>query len=245
MKGDSIPMDIREAIALELAAEKMGASMFGNNAQPGLIFEYETGSQGHKTGTERTAFLQDIQDSYSGRGRFKAMLLPKGIKLGSNVISVQNDKAQFLELRQYQRTVIAGAFGVPPHLVGDLTKGTYNNVEQQGIEFNTHVILPIVGVFERALERDLLTDADRSEGIVIRFNPNAVLRGDFKAQVDALAILRQNGAVDPNEMREYLGMNPRPEPEANKLFATGPSGQTSNTQSQDTPDPEDDQDPED
>lgn len=233
LKGDSIPVDLREAIALEIAAERMGSSLFGNNAQPGLVFEYDTGSQGHKTDTERASFLRDIQDAYSGKGRFKAMLLPKGIKLGTNV-AVDNDKAQFLELRQYQRTVIAGAFGVPPHLVGDLSKGTYNNVEQQGIEFNTHVILPIVSVFEKALERDLLTDNDRANGLIIRFNPNAVLRGDFKTQVDALAVLRQNGAVDPNEMREYLGMNPREEPEADMLFVTGPSGQTS-TPPQDAP----------
>lgn len=223
--GNSPVTDVRETIALEIAAEMMGASLFGNGALPGLVFRYAEGSQGHKDESEAQEFLQDIQDKFGKRGRFKAMLLPKGIELG-DPIGVENDKAQFLQLRQHQRTVIAGAFGCPPHLVGDLTSGKYNNVELQGGEFSTNVILPIMRLFESAMERDLLTDEDRRSGIIIRFNPDAVLRGDFKTRQEGLKIQREAGVINANEWREREDMNPRADDGGEDYYEQGPSGQT-------------------
>jgi len=226
LKGDSPVMDVRESIGLEMAAEKMGASFFGNGGLPGMVFEYAEGSQGFKTDEERRAFLDEFQERFTARGRFRAIIPPKGVKLGQQ-IPVENEKAQFLETRQYQRTVIAGAWGVPPHLVADLSKGTFNNVEMQGIEFTTNVILPLCRMFESAMERDLLTDEDRRSGIIIRFNPDAVLRGDFKTRQEGLAMQRQNGVINANEWREREGMNPiSDEDGGEEYFRQGPSGQT-------------------
>jgi HK97 family phage portal protein len=224
LKGDSPVMDVRETIALEIAAEKFGAAFFGNGALPGFVFEYMEGSQGFKTDEERKDFLDEFQDRYTKKGRFRAILPPKGIKMGTP-IAVENDKAQFLQLRQHQRTVIAGAWGCPPHLVGDLSKGTFNNVEAQGGEFTTNLILPIAREFEAAMEKDLLTDEDRRSGVVIRFNPDAVLRGDFKQRQEGLAIQRQNGVINANEWREREDMNPRDDEGGEQYYAQGPSGQ--------------------
>lgn len=224
VKGDSPVMDVREAIALEIAAEKMGASLFGNGAMPGLIFSYAEGNQGHKTDVDRTNFATDIDNAFARKGRFRSLLLPKGIDKPTQ-LPVENDKAQFLELRQHQRTVIAGAWGCPPHLVGDLSKGTYNNVEQQDQNFTTNVILPIVRVFESAMERDLLSDDDVRNGVIIRFNPDATLRADFKARQEGLAIQRQNGVISADEWREREGMNPRTDGLGGTYYEQGPSGQ--------------------
>jgi HK97 family phage portal protein len=225
VKGDSWINDCREAIAVEIAAEKFGASLFGNSAQPGLVFEYDATSQGHKDATDAKTFTEDVQRIYAKKGRFRAMLLPKGIKLGQQ-IAVENDKAQFLGLRQYQRTVIAGAAGIPPHLVGDLSKGTFNNVEQQDTNFTTNVILPITKVFEAAMERDLLTADDRNGGVIIRFNPDATIRGDFLSRQQGLQIQRNAGVINANEWREREDMNPRPDEGGDAYYEQGPSGQT-------------------
>lgn len=240
LEGDSPVMDVREAIALEVAAEKFGASLFGNGAMPGLVFNYSAGNQGHKQDEDRTQFQNDIQQVYSRKGRFKALLLPKGIELG-DPIAIDNDKAQFLELRQYQRTVIAGAWGCPPHLVGDLSKGTFNNVEQQDTNFTTNVILPLVRVFESAMERDLLTDEDRNSGIIIRFNPDATIRGDFLSRQQGLSIQRNAGVINADEWREHENMNPRVDDGGQAYYETGPSGQTTTATKPDNP-PEDDED---
>lgn len=224
LKGDSPISDVKEAIALEIAAEKFGASFFGNGAMPFMVFKYVTGSKGHKTDEERNQFVEDFHAAYGQRKRFRAMLMPAGIEAG-NPINVENDKAQFLETRKYQRTVIAGAFGIPPHMVGDLERSTYNNVEQQSLDFVQTVILPYARMFETAMERDLLTDSDRSQGVVIRFNLDAQLRGDFKTRQEGMKIMREAGALSPNEWREREGMNPRDG--GDTYYEQGPSGQGS------------------
>lgn len=223
--GVSPVMEVRESISLEIAAERFGAAFFGNGAAPGLIFQYIAGSQGHKTEEERKQFIQDIQQAYTGRGRFRAILLPKGVELSGDPIALDNDKAQFLQTRKYQRTVIAGAFGVPPQFVGDLERATFNNAEQQSLDFVGYVILPVVRVFEAAMERDLLTDEDRAGGVIIRFNVDAYLRASYLERQQGNQIQRQAGVINANEWREREGMNPRKDPEGDSYWNQGPSGQ--------------------
>lgn len=223
--GDSPVSDVREAIALEIAAEKMGAAVFGNGAMPGLIFEFMDGSQGFKTDEERKTFIEDFQQAYSKKGRMKAMLMPKGIKTGQQ-LTIENEKAQFLETRKNQRSVIAGAFGVPPHLVGDLERATFSNIEQQSLEFVQSVVLPYARIFETAMERDLLTDDDRAGGIIIRFNLDGILRGDFKSRQEGLTLQRMAGVINANDWREQENMNPIPKEDGGEAYyQQGPSGQ--------------------
>lgn len=225
LKGDSPVKDIREAIALEIQAEKMGASVFGNTALPSIIFKFTDAAQGFKTDEERARFVEGFQALYSKQGRFSAALLPKGIELADSA-AIDNEKAQYTETRQYQRTVIAAAFGVPVHMVGDLSKGTFNNVEQQTIDFVQNVVLPYCQQFECAMERSLLTDADRNSGVIIRFNFEGILRGDFKSRQDGLNIQRTAGVISANDWREKENMNPiKPADGGDEYWRKGPSGQ--------------------
>jgi len=224
--GDSPVSDVRQAIALEIMAEKMGAVFFKNGAMPFLTFQHETA--GFKTKEEEDEFVNSFQEALGGDKRFRALLVPRGIKVGDPV-KVENDKAQFLETRKYQRTVIAGAFGVPPHLVGDLERATFNNVEQQDQDFTLNVVMPVAHAFEAAMERDLLTDEDRRAGVVVRFNLDSTLRADFKSRQEGLRIQRQAGVISANEWREKEGMNPiSTEDGGDDYWREGPSGQNAN-----------------
>lgn len=205
--GDSPINDVQLAISLEILAERFGASFFENGAVPLLLLKYADGNKGFKTAEEEKQFIEDFQAAFSGSKKHRALLLPKGIE-GGDSVKIENDKAQFLETRKYQRTVIAGAFGVPPHLVGDLERATFNNVEQQDSDFTLNVIMPYAQMFEAAMERDLLTDEDRAGGVVIRFNLDSILRADFKSRQEGLQIQRQNNVISANEWREIEGKNP-------------------------------------
>jgi HK97 family phage portal protein len=222
-KGDSPVHDVREAIAMEIAAERFGAAFFGNGALPGIIFNYMAASPGHQTQQQRDKFLSDFKQAFGGKGRFSGMILPKGMEY--KTIDVENDKAQFLETRKHQQVVIAGAFNVPPHLVGNLERGTFSNIEHQSIEFFGRVVLRYVRMFEAAMENDLLTPEDRNAGICIRFNLDGALRGDFKSRQEGLKIMRENGVINPNEWREHENMNPRTDPGGDEYWDEGPSGQ--------------------
>lgn len=206
LRGDSPVEDIRESIGLEIAAERFGASFFGNGAMPLIYFSIAENMKDFKTTEEKELFLKTVKEAFGGNKKFSTMMLPKGINL--DTLALDNDKAQFIETRRFIRTVIAGAFGVPPHLVGDLERATFNNVEQQDSDFVLNVVLPIAKLFEAAMERDLLTDEDRRSNVVIRFNLDAILRADFKSRQEGLQIQRQNGAISANEWREKEGMNP-------------------------------------
>jgi HK97 family phage portal protein len=212
-----------------MASEKFGGSLFGNGAMPGIVMKYSAGFQGHRNEEDRKGFIDSFQAAFSGKRRGRAWLMPNGIEL-EKTIDVANDKTQYLETRQHQRTVIAGAFGVPPHYVGDLSNGTFNNVEQQTLGFVIDVVLPYVRIFEAALERDLLTDEDRRSGIVIRFNVDGALRGDFKSRQEGLNIMRQAGVVSANDWREHENMNPISEEDGgDEYWRQGPSGQSADT----------------
>jgi len=222
LRGDSPITDLRESIALEIAAERYGSSFFAGGAMPGLVFKFAAGSAGFKDDGEREKFVRDFTEKYSGKGRFRAMLLPKGIELGDPV-AAENEKGQFSETRQQQRSIIAGGFGVPPHLVGDLSKGTFNNIENQSLEFVMNVILPYVRRFESAMEYDLLTPEDRAGGVIIRFNLEGALRADFKTRQEGLKIQREMGVISVNEWREIEGRNPIEQ--GDDFWTQGPSGQ--------------------
>lgn len=243
LNGDSPVVRAREAIALEMAAQRFGAQFFGNGAMPGLVFKYAQGFKGHQTNEARQQFIEDFHAKYGNRsGRWKALLLPNGIDL-ADPVKVENDKAQFIQARKTQRNIIAGVFGVPPHLVGDLENGTLNNVEQQSRDFEEKVMQPIVQIFESAMERDLLTEDDRRQGVIIRFNMNAGKRASFKEQQEGLKIQREAGVINPNEWREHLGMNPREG--GDEYWDQGPSGQGAAPPAPPPPEPEDDEDDDD
>lgn len=205
--GDSPVLDAREDIALEIAATEFGASFFGNGAMPFMIFRYAQGFAGFKTKEEEAEFKKSFQETFSAKGRFKAMLLPKGIEKDKEV-ELRNDANQFTDTRRLQREIIAGAFGIPAYAVGSLERSTYNNVEQMSIEMVTSVVLPYVRMFEAALEDSLLTDEDRRAGRIIRFNLDGALRGDFKGRQEGLKIMREWGIISANDWREMENMNP-------------------------------------
>jgi len=220
LEGDSPVNDVSTAIALEILSERFGANFFKNGAIPLLIFSFLEGSAGFQTVEQEKAFLQQLKETLGGSKQLSSMLLPKGMA-PPNGVNIKHDEAQFLETRKLQRTIIAGAFGVPPHLVGSLEDAHYNNVEQQDKDFTQNVILPVARAFESAMERDLLTPADRNSGICIRFNLDSVMRASFKDRQEGLQIQRSNGIISANEWREIEGLNPRDDEEGDDYLHPG------------------------
>lgn len=208
VNGNSPVKDVANAIALEILAERFGANFFKNGAIPLLIFKYMEGSQGFQTVEQEQQFLKDLKAAFGGDKQLSSMLLPKGIDAPVPA-NFKADEAQFLETRKLQRSVIAGAWNVPQHIVGMLEDAHYNNIEMQSKEFSQLVILPVAKSFEAAMERDLLSDRDRSSGKVIRFNLDSIMRATFLDRQQGLQIQRQNGIISANEWREREGMNPR------------------------------------
>jgi len=134
---------------------------------------------------------------------FRTAVLPNGVK--AHELSGSNEAAQYLETRQYQVIEICRAFRVPPHMIQDLTRSTYSNIEVQGTEFVQHCLLPHLKRWESAIARDLIEDDER---YFAEHSVSGLLRGDHASRSAYYVSALQNGWMTVNEVRELENLNP-------------------------------------
>ena len=175
----------RESIGLALATEKFGGQLFRNGAKMGGVLTHPG-----KIGEEAYKRLKSsFDEAHSGENAHKTALLEEGMKWEK--VSMTADDSQFLETRKYQRSEIASIFRVPPHMIGDLERATFSNIEQQSLEFVTFTLMPWLTRIEKAIKRDLMTPAERLK-FHVRFNVGSLLRGDAAAR----SAYYHNGILD-------------------------------------------------
>ena len=128
------------------------------------------------------------------------------------------EDAQFIEGRKYNRSEIAGIFGVPPHKIGDLDKATFSNIEHQALDYVISSLMPWLVCWEKAINQQLTPDPLRYQA---KFNVSALLRGDAKSRAEALQIQRRNGVISANEWRMLEDMNRRTDPGGDVYIVEG------------------------
>ena len=132
-------------------------------------------------------------------------------------ISISPDQAQFLETRKFQINEIARIFRVPPHMVGDLEKSSFSNIEQQSLEFVKYTLDPWVMRWEQALVRALIPQSEKRK-IFIKFNVDGLLRGDYQSRMNGYAIGRQNGWMSANDIRQLENLDLIPDELGGNLY---------------------------
>ena len=149
--------------------------------------------------------LKDSWDSAHGgtRNANRVALLEAGVKFAP--ISMRPGDVQLIETRKLSREEICGIFRVPPHMIADLSRATFSNIEAQGLDFYKSAISPYLKAFENRMDYQLLGDSTRC----FKFDVSELIRGDFKGEVEAYSKLLTMGVMSPNEVRSRLDMNPR------------------------------------
>lgn len=145
----------------------------------------------------------------------KVAVLEEGMKY--TPISIAPNEAQFLETRKFQIDEIARIFRVPPHMVGDLDKSSFSNIEQQSLEFVKYTLDPWVSRWEQAMARALLS-AEEKKKYFFKFNVDGLLRGDYQSRMTGYATARQNGWMSANDIRELENMDRIPEELGGDLY---------------------------
>lgn len=202
--GQSMISLAREPIGLGIAAEHFGANLFGNGVKPSGVLRHPKAIGPAAVDTLRDQFAE----KYAGiDNSAKPLLLEEGMEWVQ--MSINPDEAQFLETRKFQRSEIAGIFRVPAHLVGDLEKATFSNIEHQTLDFVVHSLRPWLKLWEQAINKDLLTERERADGYYVEFLMDDLLRGDTKTRYEAYASAIQNKWMNANEIRVRENMNPR------------------------------------
>ncbi len=189
----------KNAIGLAMATEEYGAKFFANGAAPGGVLEHP--------GTIKDP--QKVKDSwniaYQGSGNaHRVAVLEEGMKY--QPIGISPEQAQFLETRKFQINEIARIFRVPPHMVGDLEKSSFSNIEQQSLEFVKYNLDPWVIRWEQAISRSLLSPSEKKLYFT-KFNVDGLLRGDYVSRMNGYATARQNGWMSANNIRELENLD--------------------------------------
>lgn len=132
-------------------------------------------------------------------------------------ISISPNEAQFLETRKFQINEIARIFRIPPHMIGDLEKSSFSNIEQQSLEFVKYTLDPWVTRWEQSIHRRLFKDSEKAEYFV-KFNVDGLLRGDYASRMNGYATARQNGWMSANDIRELENLNQIPDELGGNLY---------------------------
>ena len=206
LAGRSVLSDARETFGAARAAQAYGRHIWDNNATPGIVLSHP-----ETLDDEVAKRLRESWEALHGgpENAGRVAILEEGMKVEK--IGMTSTDAQYLETRKFQRSEIAALFRVPPHLIGDLERATFSNIEQQGIEFVVHTIRPWAVRFEQAIHAAMLSDStQQSRTYFVEFLLDGLARGDQKSRYDAYQVGRQAGFLSANDCRALENMNPIP-----------------------------------
>lgn len=204
INGLSILKYARESLGLTAATEKFGSSFFKNGSNLNGTIELPEGGKCKNKNEVR----EEWNHLYVGpENSNKIAILENGMKY--KPIAIPPEDAQFLQTRQYQVPEVCRWFRMPPHKVADLSNATFSNIEHQGIDYVGNTLRPWLVRIEKSLARGLLNVKEKKK-YFIKFNVDALLRGDFKTRMEGYGIGRQNGWLNADDIRELEDMNPIP-----------------------------------
>jgi len=201
LTGMSPIRECMESFGLSMAAEKFGSRFFTNDARPSVVLKHP-----QPLGPEA---VKNISDSWEERFKgversHRPAVLEEGMEI--QTIGIPPEEAQFLETRKFQRSEIASIFRVPPHMIGDLEKATFSNIEQQSLEFVIYTMGPWLVAWEQKFRKSLLTPKERLQ-YNVEFKVDGLLRGDIQARYNAYAQARQWGWLSVNDIRKLENQN--------------------------------------
>ena len=200
----------KNAIGMAIACEEYGAKFFANGAAPGGVLEHPG------TIKDPQRVRESWQSTFGGSGNAnKIAVLEEGMKY--TPIGISPEQAQFLETRKFQINEIARIFRVPPHMVGDLEKSSFSNIEQQSLEFVKYTLDPWVIRWEQSIMRSLFSENEKKKYFV-KFNLEGLLRGDYQSRMNGYAIGRQNGWMSANDIRELENLDRIPAEDGGDLY---------------------------
>lgn len=195
----------REAFGTSLQLTEYGSRLFKYGAMIGGVLEHpkELGEEAAKR------LKEDFDAKYSGAGNaHKTILLEEGMKYSKTSMSALD--AQYLDSRKFARTDIASIFRVPPHMIGDLERASFSNIEQQALEYIQNALMARLTRLEKRLAWSLIKPSEQSSHY-LEHNVRALLRGDYATRMRGYQTAVLTGWMSRNEVRELENQNPGPD----------------------------------
>jgi HK97 family phage portal protein len=190
-----------KALNWSVSLEEFGATFFSNGAKPSSILQTDRALSDTALQRLKTSF----NNNYSKlKNSNSTIVLEEGLTF--KPISISPEQAQFLSSRQFSIEEVARIFNVPPHMLKDLSKSSFNNIEMQSQEFVTYTLMPYITRIEQEMNLKLFRTNELGKTFV-EFNVNGLLRGDVKSRTEAYKTAITNGYMSINEVRQKENMN--------------------------------------
>lgn len=190
-----------QSISWGIALEQYGNAYFENGAKVSGVLQTDRALSTEAIDRLRTSFDQNYSKIGDAQ---KTLILEEGLKF--NTISLSNEASQFLASRQFSIEEIARIFNIPPHLLRDLSKSSFNNIQEQSREFVQYSLMPYLSMIEQEMTNKLFKKNEQGK-LFIEFNPNALLRGNPKERAEYYRTMLNIGAMSINEIRQKENMN--------------------------------------
>ena len=201
---------MKNSLGTSIAVDKYGSAFFKNGAQPSGVLEHPGVMK------DPNRVRDNWEAAYGGAANaHRVAVLEEGMTY--KPVSLPPEDSQFLESKQFSVTEICRIFRVPPHMIGDLDRATFSNIESQNISFAVHTIRPWLVRIEQAINRALFPDNEKGR-FYVQFNLDGLMRGDYKSRMEGYAIARQNGWMSTNDIRELENLNPVSEEEGGNAY---------------------------
>jgi HK97 family phage portal protein len=191
----------KEAIALSLAMEGYANRLFRKGARPSDVVR----APGKLTDQAVARLKSSLQSLHAGNESGGTAVFEEGMVF--EALQFTSVDLQFLELRRHQIAEIARVFRIPLHLLQELERATHSNAESMGQQFLSLVVLPWLTLWRQALERDLLSEAERTE-YFFEFVTDDLARADLANRMAAYVAGVSNGIMSPNEVRSLENRPP-------------------------------------
>jgi HK97 family phage portal protein len=196
----------KQSFGLGLAVERYGSLFFGQGTHIGAFMEHpqKLSEQAY------TRLKSELESKYRGlQNSHGVIVLEEGLKYSP--VGMKLEEIQFIESRKFTATEMARIHGVPPHLIADLERATFSNIEEQGIEAVVYSFRPWAARWEQALNARLLAPSERGR-YYVKFELDGLLRGNAKSRLESYRIGREIGLYSANEIRQMEDLNRREDP---------------------------------
>jgi HK97 family phage portal protein len=189
---------LKDALGVATALQSYAARFFGQGATTQGVIEFP--------GALTAEQAKNLVDGFDARHRGWRKSHKTGVLSGGaqyKPTSVPNDQAQFLDSRRFAVEEMARAFNIPLHMMGIPGTASYASVEQNNLQFISHTLRPILEKIEWSYSKLLPTPA-----AFIKFNFNALLRGDLQSRMTSYSIGTQAGVMSVNDVRRLEDLSP-------------------------------------
>jgi HK97 family phage portal protein len=192
----------RQAIAIGMAAEEFAGRFYANDARPGIAIKLGPDYDYDDEAKRRLA--ESFDATHAGLGnKHRTAVLDEGMSLEE--IGFAADDAQLIEQQKWSIPTTSRIFNLSPHMLHDLEKATYSNIEEQGINVTTYQFRPRLVRWEQQIKMQLLEGDTRH---FAEFNVDGLLRGKLEDRMKAYWQMFQMAAISPNEIRALENRNP-------------------------------------